>query len=167
MAAADPDPLQYLRSRPPSRVWTACYCLLGVVLAYVLIARWFLPICVREPIGVERSAGPGEETRDDRETAGAADERIDPNTADWPELTRLPGIGEVIAKRIVAYRRERQDGSGRPVFRSAADLARVRGIGPKTVEAIEPHLRFPGPVSPEAEGDTTTAPGPPAKAAPR
>ena len=60
--------------------------------------------------------------------------RIDINQADWPELAQLPKIGEVLAKRIVASRRMLGP------FRNQADLLRVDGIGPRTVELIGPYL---------------------------
>ncbi len=60
---------------------------------------------------------------------------VDVNTADWPELAQLPGIGETLARRIVAVR----ESSG--PFRDFEDLrVRVRGIGPATLERIRPHL---------------------------
>lgn len=69
---------------------------------------------------------------------------VDPNTAPWWELTVLPRIGEVTAKKIVTYRvaaaSSRPEAS--PVFRRAADLERVPGIGPKTVQRIGPFLTF-------------------------
>ncbi len=64
---------------------------------------------------------------------------VDINAADWPELMQLPGIGEVLAHRIVDSRQ-----AGGP-FADHEDLRRVRGIGPKTLEAIRPYLRpMPG-----------------------
>ncbi|MBI4581962.1 MAG: helix-hairpin-helix domain-containing protein [Planctomycetes bacterium] len=123
----------------------ACYVLLGGLLVWVLVARYLFPLYLAEPIGVERAAG---NDIDSDAEAGltpipVADGRIDPNTATWVELTRLPGIGEVTAKRIVAYREERRTAPGQPVFTSAESLASVKGIGPKTVEAIRDHLTFP------------------------
>lgn len=59
---------------------------------------------------------------------------VNVNEADWPELSVLPGIGPVLAQRIVASRE--QDGP----FRSVDDLRRVRGIGPITVERLRPHI---------------------------
>jgi competence protein ComEA len=38
-------------------------------------------------------------------------EKVDLNTATVSELVTLPGIGEVLATRIIAYREERQQGS--------------------------------------------------------
>ncbi|MBN1394811.1 MAG: helix-hairpin-helix domain-containing protein [Pirellulales bacterium] len=64
---------------------------------------------------------------------------VDINKADWPELTMLPGIGETLARRIVASRRAEGP------FADHADLRRVKGIGPKTLERIRPYLRpMPG-----------------------
>jgi len=69
--------------------------------------------------------------------------RLDPNLAPWWELTIVPRIGEVTARKIVAYREEhRPTTDGRPVFQRAEDLARVHGIGPKTVERLRPYLQF-------------------------
>lgn len=127
----------------PRSLFFACYAILGALLVYALIARWFLPLCVDEPIGIQRAGSAALSGSDTTATSPVVfDDRVDPNTADWPELTRLPEIGEVTAKRIVAYREEHRRDQGGPVFRSAKDLSRVRGIGPKTVQAIEPHLRF-------------------------
>lgn len=52
------------------------------------------------------------------------------NTADADTLTVLPGIGRVLAERIVAYRR--QNGS----FRAIEEIMKVEGIGEKKAEAI-------------------------------
>lgn len=52
------------------------------------------------------------------------------NTADVDTLTALPGIGQVLAERIVAYRR--QNGS----FRAIEEITKVEGIGEKKAEAI-------------------------------
>lgn len=60
---------------------------------------------------------------------------VDINAADWPELLQLPQIGETLAKRIVESRRAQGP------FRDPRDLLRVRGIGPRTLELIRPHLR--------------------------
>ncbi len=72
--------------------------------------------------------------------------RIDPNTAPWWELTALPRIGPGTAHKIVRYRESTRDalGIGRetPVFTNAADLLRIRGIGPRTLQQIAPHLTF-------------------------
>jgi competence protein ComEA len=60
---------------------------------------------------------------------------VDVNGAQWPELLQLPGVGEVLAKRIVQYRQEHGP------FKDLDDLRNVKGIGPKTFETIHPFLR--------------------------
>lgn len=52
------------------------------------------------------------------------------NTADADTLAALPGIGQVLAKRILAYRQ--QNGS----FRVVEEITNVEGIGEKKAEAI-------------------------------
>ena len=59
---------------------------------------------------------------------------VDINSAGWPELAQLPQIGETLARRIV----ESREAEG--PFRDHDDLQRVRGIGPKTLEGIQPYL---------------------------
>jgi competence protein ComEA len=71
----------------------------------------------------------------DRVEPGTITYTVDLNSADWPELTVLPGLGETLAKRIVADR----DQNG--PFRDFDDLRRIRGIGPRTLERLTPYLR--------------------------
>ena len=59
---------------------------------------------------------------------------VDINEAPWPELAQLPGIGETLARRIVASR----DLDG--LFLDNRELLRVNGIGPKTLSRVEPFL---------------------------
>jgi competence ComEA-like helix-hairpin-helix protein len=59
------------------------------------------------------------------------DELINLNTATAADLDRLPGIGPVLAARIVAERDKRP-------FAKVEDLRRVSGIGPKKLDAIRP-----------------------------
>jgi competence protein ComEA len=61
-------------------------------------------------------------------------QKIDINRADPWLLKALPGIGEVLAQRIVDYRR--QDGD----FRRIEDLLKVTGIGPATFERIKDYI---------------------------
>ncbi|MGY8768719.1 MAG: helix-hairpin-helix domain-containing protein [Pirellulales bacterium] len=56
------------------------------------------------------------------------------NSAEWPELAQLPGIGETLAKRIIDSRT--QDGP----FLDRTDIQRVRGIGPRTTEKLLPFM---------------------------
>jgi len=68
---------------------------------------------------------------------------IDPNDATVSELVRLPGIGEVLAGRIVAYR----ETYGR--FASIDDLLAVQGIGPVVLGGIREMIAI-GPPPAEA-----------------
>ena len=52
------------------------------------------------------------------------------NTADASELAQLPGIGEVLARRIIEYRRIHGD------FMAPEQLTNVEGIGQGRAEAI-------------------------------
>jgi competence protein ComEA len=63
-------------------------------------------------------------------------ERLDPNTASAAELRRLPGVGPARAEAIVTER------NAAGPFKNPPDMARVSGIGPRTVEALTPHLAF-------------------------
>ena len=66
--------------------------------------------------------------------AGVHEVRIDPNTASAASLRRLPGIGRKRAYALVAWRQSpqaSQPSRAGQVFRSAADLDRVPGLGPK------------------------------------
>ncbi len=59
---------------------------------------------------------------------------VDINAADVNRLTDLPGIGEKVAARIVAYRKE----NGR--FQKIEEIMNVRGIGEKTFVKLQKHL---------------------------
>jgi competence ComEA-like helix-hairpin-helix protein len=73
----------------------------------------------------------------------ALEDKVNPNDASLPSLARLPGIGPARARAIVSYRSQViERGGGGPAFSCAEDLRRIAGIGPATVEAIRPWLRF-------------------------
>ena len=91
--------------------------------------------------------------------------RIDPNVAPWWELSHLPGIGEIKAKGIVEYRERVRAGGVGPdhttTFRTPSDLAKVKGIGARTVARLAPFLDLPQPESgivPETSLDGGTGP---------
>jgi competence protein ComEA len=60
----------------------------------------------------------------------ASAQKIDVNRAELWLLEALPGIGEVLAQRIVDYRSENGP------FRTTEDLVKVSGIGSATLEQI-------------------------------
>ncbi len=68
-----------------------------------------------------------------RATPPPTTNKLDVNTATFEQLLALPGIGPVLAGRII---------SARP-FKSADDLRTVKGIGPKKYEEIRPFLGAP------------------------
>ena len=68
---------------------------------------------------------------------------INPNEAPLASLTRLPGIGIVKAKAIIAYRRDFiETNSNVKPFASCEDLQKINGIGPKTTQNIRQWLKF-------------------------
>lgn len=56
--------------------------------------------------------------------------RLNVNLADAGELTELPGIGEVLAQRIIDYREEHGP------FASMEELVQVSGVGERTLERL-------------------------------
>ncbi|MGA0184700.1 MAG: helix-hairpin-helix domain-containing protein [Candidatus Nanopelagicales bacterium] len=66
---------------------------------------------------------------DPRASGGTS--RISLNSADAEQLQQLPGVGPVIAERIVAWR------TANGPFRSVAELGEVSGIGPAMIARIE------------------------------
>ena len=76
--------------------------------------------------GLPAEKGRSEARRESQ--AKPAGRPINVNTASEAELEALPGVGPVIARRII---------EGRP-YRSVEDLVRVKGIGRKRLEHIRP-----------------------------
>ena len=65
---------------------------------------------------------------------------ININTASVEQLKLLPGIGPARARRILAFRALKP-------FRRVVELARVRGIGRKTVRKLRTYLAVEGPTT--------------------
>lgn len=80
-----------------------------------------------EPVQTEQAE---ETVPSSEETQPAVTFPIDLNTAGETELTALPGIGPVLAQRILDYRRENGD------FQAVEELLNVSGIGEKRLESI-------------------------------
>jgi competence protein ComEA len=77
---------------------------------------------------------------------------VDINSAQWPELAELPELGETLARRIVESRVVEGP------FADHRDLLRVNGIGPRTLERLQPYL-LPMPDQQDVAGDATLDPG--------
>lgn len=93
------------------------------------LSRLVAHVRVTPPIGLPAGPSPAAPGRG----GPCGGERLDVNTAGAEALTALPGIGPVIAGRIVETRTRLGP------FPSVAELARVPGIGPRSIERIAPH----------------------------
>lgn len=60
-----------------------------------------------------------------------SNKKINLNTATLKELDSLPGIGEELGKRILAYRESNGN------FSSIEELTKIKGIGQKTLEKLK------------------------------
>lgn len=70
---------------------------------------------------------------------------VDLDQANASQIDDLPGIGPVLAKRIIAFR----DSAGR--FGGMRTFCEVRGIGPLMVEKLRPLVTFSGRRSPVSD----------------
>lgn len=61
--------------------------------------------------------------------------KVNINQADAKELCGLPGIGEVLAVRIIEYRQRNGD------FKSIEEIMAVNGIGSQKFDAIREHIK--------------------------
>jgi competence ComEA-like helix-hairpin-helix protein len=76
--------------------------------------------------------------------SGDAAALVDLNRAGLAELDALPGIGPVLAGRILQHR------NAHGSFREPEDLLAVPGIGPRLFERLRPRIRIGPPAAAEA-----------------
>lgn len=84
--------------------------------------------------GAQQQDAPGDTQRVRPRRKAEPTEPININTASKAELMTLPGVGEVIAERILEYRRTKR-------FETPEELMEVKGIGPKKFERLRPYIR--------------------------
>ena len=82
----------------------------------------------------------------DRLPPGQYQYMVDINSATWVEWAQFEGIGETLAKRIVADRQTRGP------FGDVDDVQRVKGIGPKKLAQMRPYLTHEPPQATASSG---------------
>lgn len=114
--------------------------LIGLTTAFILFTLgFFLGRNLIRPAVVTANAAPVVESLPAfTESAPEPTFPLELNTATAEELAYLPGIGEVIARRIVDWRET--NGS----FREVTDLLNVEGIGPSRLEEMFPYIYIGG-----------------------
>jgi competence protein ComEA len=85
----------------------------------------------KSPSGIQEGPLPGSKSDLQAKNPGRV---IDPNLASREDLETLPGIGPVMARRIIDYRRAHGP------YKTIADLRKVSGIGRKKLEKMKPYL---------------------------
>ena len=124
--------------------------MLAMTMGVVLWIGWQVPQTMQRPAVTHAASLPAEGTTvtpapavDSRTSPGTVGEErtlssrsqlVDLNRATAADLDQLPGVGPVLAKRMVDYRKS----VGR--FRAVEDLRAVKGIGKKKLERLKPFV---------------------------
>jgi competence protein ComEA len=87
---------------------------------------------ITEFVNVSSQHAPGQKSAESVKVVGLHDRTVvDLNRATADELKALPGIGAVLAQRVIAFR----ESAGR--FRTVEDLRGVKGIGAKKFDRLK------------------------------
>lgn len=92
----------------------------------------------QQPIRMESLTPTVSTTVPDTTAAPRIEFPIDLNSATMEELMALPGIGEVLALRILKYREKNGP------FTSVDDLSNVSGLGQKRLEELKDYIALGG-----------------------
>jgi competence protein ComEA len=97
-----------------------------ITIAVASLAVALLGVCAALPTAAATGSGKG---------SGGAIEPIDINKAGAGELMTIPGIGKVMAQRIIDFRKEHGP------FNRVEDLLKVKGIGEKSLDKLRPYVK--------------------------
>ncbi|MFK4086420.1 helix-hairpin-helix domain-containing protein [Kribbella sp. NPDC020789] len=104
----------------------------GVDLSSLNLAR---QLTDGEQILVGTPAPPATSSTSTSTAAPSATAPVNLNTATVAQLDALPGVGPVLAQRILDYRAENGP------FATVDQLQEVPGVGPKKFDSLKPHVR--------------------------
>jgi competence ComEA-like helix-hairpin-helix protein len=110
---------------------TALACLLAVCILFIGFAGGFFLGRNMNHTDVQHTHRPAATT----ENPGA---KLNINTATVAQLRSLPGVGPVLAERILTYRQEHGD------FISTEQLLLVEGIGEALLDSLKDHITTGG-----------------------
>ena len=106
----------------------------------VLLSVCFSFLALAIGIFIDRNTGhnPYDTVQSEMIETADSDPRLDINEMSTAQLEAIPGIGEMLAKRIVAYR----DANG--PFRTLEEVMNVEGIGEKKLDQIASLVKVGG-----------------------
>lgn len=100
------------------------------LVVWILCAVFFFSVLCMSVMGIPEFWTDSDRPAQTTVTLDESFGKVNLNTGLKEEFLTLPGIGEVMAERIIAYREENGP------FGSVEDLLNVKGIGEKTLEKL-------------------------------